>query len=133
MASAGVTVMSVEPQSASGTILAYTGVDTNAPISTHAANIEPGKSSDELVGPSITTSQDGAMVIVLTGAAADVGITPAPSTTEWVEITSIGNYDITTHAAGLLQQSAGASGTFTAIATTTSKYISHTIGLRPLG
>ena len=118
-------------ESASGAILAYVGVDTSSPIDTHDATIEQGNRADQLIAPSVVTSTDGSMIITLTGAAANVDIDPAPTTTEWVEITSIGNYDITTHAAGKLQTTAGPTGSFTAISTGSTKYISQTLALRP--
>ena len=118
-------------ESASGAILAYIGVDTTNPIDVHDVNIEQGNRTNQLVAPSVTTSLDGAMIITLTGAARNVNIEPAPTTTERVEITSIGNYAITTHAADTLQTTAGPTGSFTAIASGSTKYIAQTIALRP--
>jgi hypothetical protein len=115
-----------ENRAASGSILAYAGVNTADPIQTFSAGLG---STTSITAPSVTTTVDGSMIVGGFGINADSTITPPPGMTERGEIVSATR--LRTEVCDVLLTSAGATGDQVATAATAAASVGQLIALRP--
>lgn len=116
-------------QQAAGGILAYSGVDTVAPVNAHNGRSFRGSTS---VAPSVTTTVNGAMIVAFFGVTANTTITPPSGMSERYEVAStVSPYFVTAEGADVLQAVAGASGDKTATAGVSVISIGQLVALKP--
>jgi RHS repeat-associated protein len=117
----------------SGGIGAYAGVNQTNPIDTSA--VTTSGSSTTLVAPSVTTTKDNAMVVVLYGTRTGTTLTPPAGMSERYDQASTGQSAATrttSEAADQAQPAAGVSGTRTATAAASvTASVNRTIALAP--
>ena len=122
-------------QQATGAILAYRGLDPATPIDGHAGTADI-TGSDNLVAPSVTTTQPSARLLSLIGSYGnDHGpATPPGSMTEQYEGTVVSEsavVEILGEAADEVVATAGATGTRTTSVPGTDTSVAQTVALRP--
>ena len=115
---------------AAGGILAYSGVNTAAPIDVHGGAVN-GSATTSIVAPSITTTVGGDRVVGMFGIGGANSITPPPGMTEEGEAASTaGNYHVTWEGSDYTQ-AAGPTGPKTASAGVAHPSVGQLIALRP--
>jgi hypothetical protein len=115
-----------ENRAISGGIVAYSGVNTSAPVETFSAGTG---STGSIIAPSVTSAFGRALIIGAFGINADSTISPPPGMTERGEIVSAAR--IRTEISDVALTTAGATGTKTAAASTAAANIGQLIALRP--
>ena len=118
-------------QSATGGIVAYSGVDPTGPIDAHGGGVNA--SSTSITAPSITTTGPGRMLVGLFGIAQLTTETSPAGMTERYDqaVPSTNTYKVTTAGADELVPAAGATGTRVALAATSGVNIGQLVALRP--
>lgn len=117
-------------QGASGTIVAYTGVDTSAPVD--VAGGQTGDGTAPPTAPSVTTTTANDRLVAFFGLAAATGIGAPAGMTERAEAsTTAGTYRTTTEAADQALGAAGATGSRVASTSSTASSIGQVVALRP--
>lgn len=118
-------------QSAAGGIAAYAGVDTASPVMTHSGQISPTNATNSIVAPSITTTENGSMILGFFGVSNNTSVTPPAGVTERFDVVSnAGRYPVVASCGDLLKASAGPTGNLTATSGTTGWNIGQLIALR---
>ena len=121
-------------QSAAGGISAYAGVDTASPVIAHSGQTSSTNNTNQIVGPSITTSVGGAMILGVFGVANNTSVAPPAGMTERFDVVSnAGRYPVVSSCAEVVQASAGATGNKTAISAINGWNIGQLVALRPRG
>jgi hypothetical protein len=116
---------------ATGTLLAYGGVDGTAPIDDHGG--QSATNSTSVAAPSVTTVVDGSVVVALFGQAVNGSITEPAGMTEQAEIAVGGSGPkAVSEAADELRPTAGPTGTRTATSSKRSALIGQLLALRPM-
>ena len=119
-------------QSATGSVLAYTGVSPTAPIDTSAG--QANASSTSVTAPSIATTAADAQVVGLFANTTLTSFTPPAGMTERSDIASPSTvtYKVTGASADTVLATPGATGTKTATALNAGPSVGQLIALRPL-
>ena len=117
-----------QSRAASGGILAYTGVNTSNPVDVVGGSVG---STVNIVAPSVTTTQNGDVVIGGFSIANSSAIAPPAGMTERVEIASGSN--VKTEISDYTLASAGATGAKTAVAGSAASDVGQLVALRPAG
>src|SRR5919197_147126 len=115
--------------SASGGIVAYTGVDTANPIDAAAGQTQ---SSATITAPSVTTSASDDMLVAFFGTARTTDIVPAGSLTERYDVAASTTlrYRISSEGSDQLLAASGATGTRTATTSGSSGNVGQLVALR---
>jgi hypothetical protein len=118
-------------QSATGGIVAYSGVDGSNPIDAHGGQINAASTS--ITAPSITTGGPDRMVVGFFGTAALTTIGPPASMTERFDQTvpATNQYKVTGEASDAPLAAAGATGQRTALAANSAANVGQLVALRP--
>jgi hypothetical protein len=116
-------------QVAAGAILAYRGVDVNAPVEIHDAFT--AANSKQITAPSVTSVYQGGLVLGLFGIAQQGTVTPPTAMFERAEIAAAGKTKIVCEIADAILQAAGPTGARTASASKAGANIGQIIVLRP--
>jgi MSHA biogenesis protein MshQ len=118
-------------QAAAGGIAAYANVDQTAPIAAHSGAASATNGSTSIRGPSVTTTEDGAMILGFYSMAQNATVAPPPGTTERFDVVSnLGTYPIVSEGTDEPQATAGATGDRFATASRTGWSIGQLIALR---
>lgn len=118
-------------QSAAGGISAYAGVDTAAPVMSHAGQISAVSGTTSIVAPSITTTGDGAMILGIFGVASNTSVAPPGGMSERFDVVSnAGTYPVVSSSADVLQAVAGPTGNQTAVSVLRGWNIGQLVALR---
>ncbi|MEX2554386.1 MAG: cadherin-like domain-containing protein [Actinomycetota bacterium] len=121
-------------QAAAGGIAAYSGVNTANPIDAHSGQVSNFLRFATITAPSVTTTQNGAMLVGFFGMADNVTIAPPSGMTErWDVASNAGAFFMTQEGADALQPTAGASGSKVATAPVKGWNIGQLVALRPAG
>ncbi len=118
-------------QSAAGGISAYAGVDNVTPVMAHNGLTSTTSSTTSIVAPSITTTDDGAMVLGFFGVANSSSVTPPGGMSERFDVLSnAGTYPVVSASADVLQAAAGPTGNKTALSALRGWNIGQLVALR---
>ncbi|MGH2793165.1 MAG: Ig-like domain-containing protein [Actinomycetota bacterium] len=118
-------------QAAAGGITAYGGVDTANPVMAHTGQISSTGRTNQIVGPSITTIADGAMILGFFGVAKNTSVAPPAGMTERFDVAiNAGGKSVVSSCADALQAVAGATGNKTAISGAKGWNIGQLLALR---
>lgn len=121
-------------QAATGGIAAYSGVDTAYPIDAHSGRVVNFERFSTITAPSVTTAQDGDMLVGFFGMADNTTIEPPSGMTErWDVASNAGAFFMTCEGADVLQLTAGPSGDKVASAPVKGWSIGQLVALRPAG
>ncbi|MDQ1499654.1 MAG: hypothetical protein QOI86_2994 [Actinomycetota bacterium] len=116
---------------AAGGIMAYTGVDTTAPVDAHGGRTTVG-SVKSITAPSVTTTAAGDVIIGLFGIGGTNFITPPSRMVERGEAAvTAGSNHVTWEGADSVQVTPGPTGLRTATASTAHPNLGQIIALRP--
>ena len=116
-------------QVSSGAIAAYLGVDTIAPIETFAA--ATASNSKPIVGPSLTSTYQGGVVLGLDAVTQQTAIAPPSAMFERGEAAASGKVKITSEVADATLQAPGPTGARTATAAKAGANIGQLLLLKP--
>lgn len=114
---------------AAGGMLAYTGVDTSAPVDD--ARGQTNAASTTITAPSVTTSTTGDVLVAFFGTAQATALTPASSLLERYEAAATGKFKLTAAAADESVPAAGSTGARTAASGASAGSIGQMVALRP--
>jgi Bacterial Ig domain len=118
-------------QAAVGGILAYTGVDTASPVDA-SSGLTTDTAVNTIRAPSVTTSENGDVIIGFFGIAGTRTMTPPGGTAERFDVAASGvTYPVSASGADVEQLAAGATNDLVAVASGTGKNIGQQIALRP--
>lgn len=122
-------------QGAAGSILAYSGVDTAAPVNVHGGMVSMAQHNKGIINaPSITTTVNGAMIVGFFGISVAATVLPPIGMMERADIAATsGAYLVTHECADLLQTTAGATGVKQAKASGEGPSVGQLLALRPAG
>jgi calcineurin-like phosphoesterase family protein/fibronectin type III domain protein len=118
-------------KAATGGIVAYSGIDTAAPID--AADGLVGTASSTIKAPSITTTVPHARLVGFFGTANNNTLTPPVGMLERGDVASTVGTDVTLEGADGIQSAPGATGQQKATASQKARGIGHLVALRPSG
>jgi hypothetical protein len=118
-------------KAAAGGIVAYSGVDTAAPIDASDGSVNT--SSATIKAPSITTTVADTRLVGFFGAANGTTITPPLTMTERGDVASTVGTDVTLEGADGVQSAPGPTGPRKATSARSARSIGHLVALRPAG
>jgi hypothetical protein len=118
-------------QSASGGIVAYSGVDGANPIDAHGGQINA--TSPSISAPSISTTGTDRMLVGFFGTAALTTISPPGGMTERFDqqVPATNQYKVTTETSDQAVPNAGATGSRAAVAANSGANVGQLVALRP--
>jgi fibronectin type 3 domain-containing protein len=117
-------------QNASGTIIAYVGVDNTAPVDVSSG--APNASSTNATAPALTTTNSNELLLASFGVAANATVTPPVGMLEQAEILGGGgNSRVVTETSDQEIALAGSTGSRTATLTKAGVNIGQLVALRP--
>jgi len=112
-------------------IAAYVGVDATTPVDVAAG--QGNTTSASIVAPSLTTSVDNALLVMVAGTATTASVAPATGLREQLEVAGTGKAKVVAELADALLGNAGSTGSRTAVATRAGANVGHLIAIRPSG
>jgi hypothetical protein len=113
-----------------GGILAITGASATAPINASLGQVSTA-STVSVVAPSITTTVANALLVFGGAVNVTATFTPPALMTEWFDVTSGGAFRISTEAAVQVIASPGATGTRSALLSTSGRPVAISIAIAP--
>lgn len=122
---------SVATLSATGGIVAYSGLDPLSPIDVTGG--QANTSSASVTAPSVTTTVADVIVAGFFATTDDATFTPPAAMTERFDVLADGTAQVSSEATDVVQAAAGATGTKVATASIAGVNIGALVGLRPAG
>jgi RHS repeat-associated protein len=122
---------SVPTLSATGGIIAYSGLDPLSPIDVSGG--QANTSSASVTAPSVTTTMSDVIVAGFFATTDDATFTPPAAMTERFDVLADGTAQVSSEGTEVVQAAAGATGTKVATASIAGVNIGALVGLRPAG